>query len=133
VDDAAVQFRRAIELDPLHFMAHYKLGMVLLELNNPADALKEFRAALNGQPGLVNGYLGIGKALYQQQEYEAAIPILQRYVGLAPADPTPHYILNQIFRRLNNAPAAEEQIAIFKQKEAVAKAKEPAVMKIPEN
>ena len=132
-DDAAAEFRRAIELDPLHFMAHYQLGMVLLEQNSPADALKEFRAALNGQPGLVNGYLGLGKSLYQQQEYAAAVPVLERYVGLAPEDPTPHYLLSQIFRRLNQSAAAEEQIALFKRKEAVAKAKAPAAIKVPEN
>lgn len=133
LDEAAAEFRRAIGLDSQHFMAHYKLGMVLLEQNKPADALKEFRAALNGQPGLVNGYLGLGKSLYQQGEYEAAVPILQRYAGLAPEDPTPHYLLQQIFRRLNNPAAAEEQLALFKRKEAETKAKEPAAIKFPEN
>jgi len=132
-DDAVAEFRRAIELDPRNFMAHYQLGLVLLEQNNPADALKEFRAALNEQPGLVNAYLGLGKALYQQKEYAAAVPILQRYTGLAPEDPTPHYLLHQIFRRLNDPAAAEEQLALFKQKEATAKAKKPAAIKFPEN
>jgi tetratricopeptide (TPR) repeat protein len=132
-DAAAAEFHRAIELDPRHFMAHAQLGMVLLEQNDPAEALKQFRAALNEQPGLVNGYLGLGKALYQQKEYAAAAPVLQRYVGLAPEDPTPHYLLYQIFQRLNNPAAAKEQLTLFKEKEAVAKAKKPAVMKIPEN
>lgn len=133
LDEAAVEFRRAIELDPRHFMAHYKLGMVLLEQHNPADALKEFRAALDEQPGLVNGYLGLGKSLYQQGEYAAAVPMLQRYVGLAPEDPTGHYLIAQIFRRLNNTAAAEEELTLFKQKEAKAKAKEPAAVKFPQN
>ena len=132
-DAAAAEFRRAIELDPRHFMAHSQLGMVLLEQNNPSDALKEFRAALNEQPGLVNAYLGLGKALYQQKEYDTAVPILQRYVGLAPQDPTPHYLLYQIYHRLNNPAAAEEQLTLFKEKEAAAKARTPAVAKIPEN
>ena len=133
LNEAAAELRRAIGLDSQHFMAHYKLGMVLLEQNSPGDALKEFRAALNGQPGLVNGYLGLGKSLYQQGEYEAAVPILQRYAALAPEDPTPHYLLQQIFRRLNNSAAAEEQLSLFNQKRAEAKAKEPAATKFPEN
>jgi len=133
LNSAVVEFRRAIELDPHHFMAHYQLGMVWLEQSNPADALKEFRAALNEQPGLVNGYLGLGKALYQQNEYAAAVPVIQRYVELAPQDPTPHYLLYQVFHRLNNPPAAEIQLDLFKKKEAIAKAKKPAAMNIPEN
>jgi Flp pilus assembly protein TadD len=95
--------------------------------------LKEFRAALNEQPGLVNGFLGLGKSLFQQGEYAAAVPVLQRYIALAPNDPTPHYLLQQVFRRLNDSAAAEEQLALFKQKEAVAKAKTPAAIKVPEN
>jgi predicted Zn-dependent protease len=71
--------------------------------------------------------------LYQQGEYAAAVPILQRYVGLAPEDPTGHYLISQIFRRLNNTTAAEEQLTLFKQMEAKAKAKEPAAIKFPEN
>jgi len=132
-DGAVAEFRRAIELDPRHFMAHSQLGMVLLEQNKPADALKEFRAALNEQPGLVNGFLGLGKSLFQQGEYAAAVPVLQRYIALAPNDPTPHYLLQQVFRRLNDPAAAEEQLALFKEKEAVAKAKTPAAIKVPEN
>jgi tetratricopeptide (TPR) repeat protein len=125
VNAAAEEFRRAIDLDPRHYMAHHKLGMVLLELNEPAKALSEFRAALSEQPGLTNAYLGLGKALYQQGEYTAALPILQRYITLAPEDPTPHYLLSQVFRRLNQPAQAEEQVGIFRQKEAVKKSMEP--------
>jgi tetratricopeptide (TPR) repeat protein len=125
VNEAADEFRRAIELDPRHYMAHHKLGMVLLELNDPAKALAEFRAALNEQPGLANAYLGLGKALYQQGEYTAAVPIIQRYIALAPEDPTPHYLLSQVFRRLNQSAQAEEQVAVFKQKQGARKSTEP--------
>lgn len=126
VNEAAVEFRRTIELDPRHYMAHHKLGMVLLELNDPAKALTEFRAALNEQPGLANAYLGLGKALYQQGEYTLAVPIIERYITLAPEDPTPHYLLSQVFQRLSQPIQAEEQVAIFKRKEALRKAREPA-------
>jgi tetratricopeptide (TPR) repeat protein len=122
LDNAAAEFRRAIELAPQHFMAHYKLGLVLLEQNSPAEALKEFRSALSEQPGLVDGYLGLGKALYQEGQYEAAIPQLQRFAELSPSSPTPHYLLYQIFRRLNNTPEAEKQIDLFKQKDEAIRA-----------
>lgn len=133
LDKAVAEFRRTIELAPSHFMAHYKLGMVLLEQNDPSNALKEFQSALAEQPGLVDGYWGVGKALYQQGQYEAALPQLQHYIELSPDNPEPHYLLFQIFRRLNNDKEAQKQLALFKEKEDKAKAKNAARVSPPEN
>jgi Flp pilus assembly protein TadD len=126
-DKAEAEFRRTIELAPQHFMAHYKLGMVLLEQNSP-EATKEFQAALAIEPGIVNAYLGLGKSLFQRGEYEAAMPQLRRYIELAPKDPTPHYLLFQIFRHLNDEQSAQEQLRLFKQKDEKAKAEAPKPM-----
>ncbi len=123
LDKAAVEFGRAIELDPRHFLGHYKLGMVLLEQNDPLQAVAEFRTALAEQPGLNDGYLGLGKALFKLGENEAAVPQLLRYVQLSPLDPTPHYLLYQIFRRLNRSEEARHELAAFEEKEKKAKAR----------
>jgi tetratricopeptide (TPR) repeat protein len=117
LEKAAAELRRAIELDPKHFTAHYKLGMVLLEQNDPLQAISEFRDALAEQPGLNDGYLGLGKALFKLGQDEAAIPQLQRYVQLAPLDPTPHYLLSQIYRRLNRSEEARHELAAFEGKQ----------------
>ncbi len=123
LNKAAAEFQRAVELAPQHFMAHYNLGKVLLEQNKLADALKEFRTALSEQPGLVDGYLEVGKVLYQEGHYHAAIPQLQRYVKLSRDSPTPHYLLFQIYRRLNDAVDANKQLNLFKQTDAIMQAK----------
>ena len=128
LNQAAAELRRTIELAPQHFMAHYELGMVRLEQNDPAEAMKEFQAAIAIQPGIVNGYLGLGKAFYQQGQYEAAVPELRHYIDLAPEDPAPHYLLYQIFRRLNREEDAQEQLKLFKQKDEKVKAAEPKPM-----
>ena len=128
LDKAAAELRRTIELAPQHFMAHYELGMVRLEQNAPDQATEEFQAAIAIQPGIVNGYLGLGRALYQQGQYEAAVPPLRYYIGLAPEDPAPHYVLYQIFRRLNREEDAQEQLKLFKQKDEKVKAAEPKPM-----
>jgi tetratricopeptide (TPR) repeat protein len=132
-DKAAAEFRRTIELDAQHFMAHYRLGMVLLEQNNPAGAQQEFRAALAQQPGLAYAYLGLGKSLFAQGEYASAVPMLQRFVGIVPDEPPAHYLLYQAFHRLNNPVEAEKQLALFKEKQGKAKAKDPLAVTSPEN
>lgn len=131
LERAVAEFRRTIELAPNHFMAHYKLGMVLLEQNAPAEAAREFQAAIAIEPGIVNGYLGLGKALYQQELYEAAVPQLRHYIELAPEDATPHYLLFQIYRRLNKDDNAQEQLNLFKQKDE--KARAGKLKPMPEN
>ncbi len=123
LDRAAAEFRRAIELNPRHFMAHYKLGMVLLEQNNRVSAAKEFRTALNEQPGLIDAYLGLGNALYLGGEYDAAVSQLKRHIQLSPQNPTPHYLLFQIYRRQNKPADADRELATFKDLENKAKAK----------
>jgi tetratricopeptide (TPR) repeat protein len=121
LDKAAAELGRAIELDPTHFSARYKLGMVLLEQNDPARAVAEFRAALADQPGLNGGYLGLGKALVKLGEDEAAIPQLLRYIQLVPTDPAPHYLLSQIYRRLNRPEEVKQELTAFEEKEKEAK------------
>jgi tetratricopeptide (TPR) repeat protein len=121
LDRAEVELGRAIELDPTHFSARYKLGMVLLEQNDPVRAVEEFRAALANQPGLNGGYLGLGKALVKLGQDEAAIPQLLRYIQLVPLDPAPHYLLYQIFRRLNRSEDAQRELLAFQEKERAAK------------
>ena len=130
LDKAAAELGQAIELDPKHFTAHYKLGMVLLEQNDPLQAVAEFRTALAEQPGLNDGYLGLGKALFKLGENEAAVPQLQRYVQLSPLDPTPHYLLYQIFRSLNRSEEAQHELAAFQEKEK--KVKDRKTSKIQE-
>jgi hypothetical protein len=36
--------------------------------------MREFAAAVADQPGLVDGYMGLGKALYRQGKFDAALP-----------------------------------------------------------
>ncbi len=85
------------------------------------------QAALAEQPGLIDGYWGVGKSLYLQGQYEAALPQLQHYVELSPDSSEPHYLLFQFFRRMNNTKEAEKkELALFKEKEENAKIKNPA-------
>lgn len=123
LDKAAAEFERVIGLSPRHFMARYKLGTVLLEQNNAPRAIQEFRATLDQQPGFVDAYLGLAKALFQEGEYDAAVPQLQRYIQFAPDNPTPHYLLYQIYRRLNKPEDAERELAVFKEEDQKAREK----------
>jgi Flp pilus assembly protein TadD len=58
---AARYYRKALEIEPDDVEAHNKLGMLLLNQGQTADALVEFQATLKHDPGNSMAYLNIGK------------------------------------------------------------------------
>ncbi len=121
------EFRRTIELNPHHFMAHYTLGLLFLEKDDSANAIKELRAALVEQPGLVGAYLALGKALFRHGDDDAAIPLLERHIQLVPDNAVPHYLLYQIYRRRHKPEDAAREMAIFQEKDQKAREKDNKV------
>ena len=109
-EDAAQQFRMAIQLDPAHYMAHHKVGLIHLEGGRNADAINEFRIALKLQPGLSDAFFGLGKALYRQGNWEAALPQLGRGLEINPSSEQGHYLLYQIFLKLNRKEEAKREL-----------------------
>ena len=121
LEKAVGEFRRTIELNSHHFMAHYTLGLLFLEEDDSINAIQELRAALADQPGLVGGYLALGKALFRHGDDEAAIPLLERHIQLVPDNAVPHYLLYQIYRRQHKPEDAARELAIFQKKDQKAK------------
>jgi tetratricopeptide (TPR) repeat protein len=124
LDEAIAELRKAINLSPAHFMAHYDLGLILLEKNDATNAIPEFRAALDSQPGLIGAYLALGKAFFREGEYDAAVSQIQHFIELVPHDPTPHYLLSQIYGRQHKSEDAKRELAIFEQEDQKAKTAE---------
>src|SRR5262249_15572526 len=61
-DDAAKEFTRAAELKPTNFWAHFFSGVCSHRLGRPADAIKEFSAALALSPESAEVYYNRGLA-----------------------------------------------------------------------
>lgn len=51
-NDAMLRLRIVIKLEPDHFMAHYNLGICLLQSGNKEKAIESLREALRLQPGM---------------------------------------------------------------------------------
>lgn len=61
-NDAAVAYQKALALNPNLTEAHYNLGCLLLEQNNPAAAKNELTTYALSRPKDVNGWLKLGSA-----------------------------------------------------------------------
>jgi tetratricopeptide (TPR) repeat protein len=78
MDNAAVEFRIALLLDPGYVPAHVWLGVVLAKLHKTDAAIEEFRAALHLDPQSAEAHLGLGMCLEKKGSLKDA---LQEYGG----------------------------------------------------
>jgi Flp pilus assembly protein TadD len=60
-------------------------GDSLLEKNRPAEAIRQFQAALDAQPDLPEAWRGLGMAFTAQHLDDKARGAYEKYLALAPA------------------------------------------------
>ncbi|MFH2059542.1 MAG: tetratricopeptide repeat protein [Pseudomonadota bacterium] len=66
-------FEELIEIDPKNPAAYYRLGLVYQTENNPEKALKNFNAALDINPNLMDVFSNLIAVIANQKDYSAAI------------------------------------------------------------
>jgi tetratricopeptide (TPR) repeat protein len=71
-NDAAAAYQRALALNPNLLEAHFNLGCLLLEQNNPAAAKSELTTYALSRPKDVNGWLKLGAAQWRLRDAAAA-------------------------------------------------------------
>lgn len=85
LDEAAVAYRRAIELDDEFPAARNNLGFVLLLQGRVPEAISELEAAVKQNPGMSQAYLNLGLAYAQSGRLEEARTVLARAERMMPA------------------------------------------------
>lgn len=84
LEQAAVQYRKALELTPDLPAARNRLGITLNKLGRHAEASAEFREALARTPAVPHLYNNLGFSLYLEGNYPEAERALARAVELQP-------------------------------------------------
>ncbi len=96
-DEAAVEFARAIALQPDLVNAHLQLGYVRLELNEPQQALKEFESVLRVSPGSPGARVGLGIVRIRLGQIDEGIRVIEDAVQLNPEPVRGHYELARAY------------------------------------
>jgi tetratricopeptide (TPR) repeat protein len=84
--DAAEEFREALEIRPDSPPAIINLGTALGRMGDAAGAVAAYERALQVEPDNVTAHYNLGLMLAQQEEYAAAIPHLRAVVTAEPLD-----------------------------------------------
>jgi hypothetical protein len=108
---AQQEFLQALDLRPEYALAHTNLGIALYSLGRYDSAAVELAEALRLDPSLLPAHYTTGLIITAQGDnYERALPSLERVVAADPDDPNAHYYLGQIRAKLDRS---EEAIGDF--------------------
>lgn len=112
---ALVLLDRALSREPGHLASLFSRGSLLMQLNRPADAVKDLQKVLEQEPENVRALDRIGQAFLYLEDLDAALKTLVRAAELAPADPKVLTHYSQALRAAGRSKEARAVIERFRQ------------------
>ena len=110
VDEAIVQYQKALEIHPGYADAHNNFGNALFQQGKVEDAMAEYQKALQINPNLAKAYYNRGAALFQQDKVDEAIVQYRKAVQINHEDSEAN---NNLGNALLHQGKADEAIAYF--------------------
>ena len=105
-EEAAVAYRKALELDPALADAHVNLGRLLHEHGEAAAAEAHYREALALRPRDATAAFNLGVALEDLGREKEALAAYQRALELDPEDADAHFNAAGVCERIHDTAAA---------------------------
>jgi tetratricopeptide (TPR) repeat protein len=84
VDEAIIQLKRSVEIDPDYQFGHYNLAAALMEKGEPDEAIPHLRTVLKANPNHWKAYYTLGNALSKKGEVDEATASYKRALQLWP-------------------------------------------------
>jgi tetratricopeptide (TPR) repeat protein len=106
LSDAQSAYRKAVQLDPAFFKAHYNLALACTDLAEPDSALREYEVALAIQPDSLDARYNFALLLKQRGYIADAVAELKK-VAASPNQTRAHLALGNLYaQQLANPGAA---------------------------
>src|SRR5678816_243129 len=87
--------------------AHYEVADILFSKGETAEAQKHFEEAIRYSPAMKEAHLALERIASAQANYAKALLHLKKAAAISPEDPTPHYRMWLLYRRLGKVPEAQ--------------------------
>ncbi len=107
--DAAEYFKKVLEANPKHPLAHYNLGVIYDDKGMFDEAIAEFQKALDVNPKNVDAHYRLGIALATQGSDEEAVAQLQQVLLSEPSHIPSHYNLAVLYSALGRTDSAIDE------------------------
>jgi tetratricopeptide (TPR) repeat protein len=115
-ENAAVEYRLAIEKDPTNDVAYVGLASTLEKMKRPDEAEQTYRLAIDKRQHYWGGYNNLGVYYYRSGRYKEALAMFEQVVDLAPDSFRGHRNVGAALFQLDQLPAA---INAFKESLAI--------------
>ena len=98
-EEASSIFRKALLVKPENVNARIQLAGLLFETNEIGESIELFQGITDKHPELIEGWLGLGKAMESSGDFAAASNALRRAQSLGPDYGDVHYALASVLRK----------------------------------
>jgi tetratricopeptide (TPR) repeat protein len=105
IDEAKDWLQKALQSNPQNYRAWYQQGL-LVTGSDPAAAQAAYERTIAIQPNFFAGQRELGMLLFQQKNYDAAAPHLEKAIGLGLEDARLHNYLGICYSQMNRLPLA---------------------------
>ena len=100
LDEAELNFKKALNLKPSYLPALYNLGLILNKKQRFDDSIPFFKKVINLKPDFANGYYSLGLAQFNLGKLDSAIINLKKATNLKPEYPQAFFNLGVVMREL---------------------------------
>ena len=107
--EAVIQFRNALEIDPRFAAAHYQLGRTYLALKNPDSAYRELNESVTLDPGNADAQLQLAALLLARGQLDQAQSVAQKVLDAQPGNVRAHTILGEKHTLTHDFPKAIQE------------------------
>lgn len=114
LEKAEEELLKELKIAPENYLTTWKLGNIYI-LNKQYDlAFQYLEKALQQKPDLGQAHRDMGRALIQTNgDMERAMAHLKKVVQLSPEEPTSHYLLAQVYKKLGKKAEQNTELQIF--------------------
>jgi predicted Zn-dependent protease len=113
--EAKKELQEELKVNPNSASAEFALGEIARRAGDWGTAIQHFTQASQLDVGFLEAYLALGMSLSAAGKFAEAIPPLERYAKMQPADPAGHYQLAIAYARTGNKEAADRELELHRQ------------------
>ena len=113
LQEALPELKQELSIQPNHPQALYEAADILYVEGKLGEAEQYLLKALKVEPAMAEARLALEKIYTATGRYSESLAELKRVSELTPEDPTPHYRMATILRKIGKKDEAQRELSIF--------------------